>query len=60
MEGFEFQVEVKRTDRRKSASISLEGGIVQVVVPQSLSDNRVRELINKRTTWIKTKLNEES
>jgi predicted metal-dependent hydrolase len=60
MKGFEFQVEVKRTDRRKSASISLEGGIVQVVVPKSLSDNRVRELINKRTTWIKAKLNEES
>ena len=60
MEGFEFQVEVKRTDRRKSASISLQGDIVKVSVPKSLSDNRVRELINKRTAWIKTKLNEES
>ena len=60
MEGFEFQVEVKRTDRRKSASIQLDGSLVRVVVPKSLSDSRIRELISKRTTWIKTKLKERS
>ncbi len=60
MEGFEFQVEVKRTDRRKSASISLDGNLVKVTVPKSLSDRRIRDLIGKRTPWIKSKLKEQS
>jgi predicted metal-dependent hydrolase len=60
MEGFEFQVEVKRTDRRKSASISLDGNLVKVSVPKSLSDRRIRDLIGKRTPWIKSKLKEQS
>ncbi|MDM5148221.1 M48 family metallopeptidase [Candidatus Persebacteraceae bacterium Df01] len=60
MEGFEFQVEVKRTDRKKSASLSLDGDLVKVTVPRSLSNNRIRDLINKRSPWIKTKLKEQS
>lgn len=60
MEGFAFQVEVVRTDRKKSASIQLEGSLVKVRVPRSLSDNRVRDLITKRTAWIETKLKEQS
>lgn len=60
MEGFEFQVEVKRTDRRKSALISLDENLVKVTVPKSLSDRRIRDLIGKRTPWIKSKLKEQS
>ena len=60
MEGFGFQIEVTRTDRKKSASIHIDGNLVKVIAPKSLSDNRVRELITKRTPWIKTKLNEQS
>ena len=60
MEDFGFQVEVKRTDRRKSASISLDGNLVRVTVPKSLSDRRIRDLIGKRTPWIKSKLKEQS
>jgi predicted metal-dependent hydrolase len=58
MEGFGFQVEVLRTGRKKSASIQLDGELVKVSVPQTLSDKRVRELITQRTPWIKTKLRE--
>jgi predicted metal-dependent hydrolase len=58
MEGFGFQVEVLRTGRKKSASIQLDGDLVKVSVPQTLSDKRVRELITQRTPWIKTKLRE--
>ena len=60
MDGFTFQVEVVRTERKRSASIRLEGDLVKVSVPKTLSDDRVRELVNKRTTWIKTKLQEQS
>ena len=60
MEGFGFSVEVRKTDRKKSASIHLDGNLVRVTVPKSLSDNRIRDLIQKRTLWIKTKLNQQS
>ena len=58
MEGFDFPVEVSRTDRKRSASIYLENEVVKVRVPKSLSDQRIRDLITKRTPWIKTKLKE--
>ena len=60
MEGFTFQVEVIRTDRKKSASIQLDGDLVKVRVPKSLSDKRIRELIAKRTPWIQAKFKEQS
>ena len=60
MDGFPFQVEVVRTDRKKSASIRLLGDLVKVSVPMTLSDGRIRELVTKRTPWIKSKLREQS
>ena len=60
MEGFPFQVEVIRTDRKRSASISLSDDLVKVIVPSTLSDNRIRDLVRKRTPWIKKKLQEQS
>ena len=60
MRGFQFPVELKSTGRRKSAGISVEGGIVKVIVSNSISDYRIRELIDKRTSWIEAKLNEQS
>ena len=60
MEGFAFQVEVIRTDRKKSASIQLDGDLVKIRVPKSLSDKRIRELIAKRTPWIQAKFKERS
>ena len=60
MEGFAFRVEVIRTDRKKSASIQLDGDLVKVRVPKSLSYKRVRELIAKRTPWIQAKFKEQS
>ena len=59
MDGFDFEVQVNRTDRKKSASIEVENNQVVVTVPASVSDSRIRELVSKRTAWIKTKLREE-
>ena len=58
IDGFEFPVEVIRTDRKRSASIYLDGERIKVRVPKSLSDSRVRELIEKKSPWIKRKLKE--
>ena len=60
MDGFPFQVEVIRTDRKRSASISLSDDLVKVIVPSTLSDNRIRDLVRKRTPWIQQKLQEQS
>ena len=53
MDGFPFQVEVIRTNRKKSASIRLSDDLVRVSVPLTLTDNRIRDLVRKRTSWIK-------
>ncbi len=60
MGGFDFPVEVVRTGRKRSASIRLEGELVKVSVPMTLSDNRIRDLVAKRAPWIKIKLKEQS
>lgn len=59
MEGFPFRVEVVRTARKRSAAIRLEGELVKVSVPMSLSDHRIQDLVSKRTPWIKKKLQEQ-
>ena len=60
MDGFPFEVEVVRTNRKRSASIGLSDGGVKVTVPASLSERRIRDLIIKRTPWINRKLKEHS
>ncbi len=60
MNKFDFQIDVIKTDRKKSVSIQLEGELVKVRVPRSLSDERINSLIKKRIPWIKTKLKEYS
>ncbi len=58
IDGFEFPVEVIRTDRKRSASIYLDGERIKVRVPRGLPENRVRDLIAKKSSWIKRKLKE--
>lgn len=58
MDGFEFPVQVIRTDRKRSASIYLEGDGVKVRVPKGLPDGRVRDLIARKSPWIRRKLKE--
>lgn len=53
---FDFPVEIIRTERSKSASIEIEDDIVKVVVPKTLSDQRIEDLISNRTAWIRQKL----
>jgi len=60
IDGFDFTVNVIRTNRRRSVSIYLEDEIVKMRVPKSLSEKRIREFITKRTPWIKIKLKEVS
>ena len=56
----DLSVEVVRTTRRKTATIKIVDGATRVIVPNHLSDARIAELVNKRTSWIRQKLREQS
>ena len=59
MNGFEFPLEVIRSDRRKrSVSFEVRDERVTVRVPKRLSEKHLCEFIVKRTPWIIAKLKE--
>ena len=55
-----FPYEVIRTKRKKSATIKVEEGKVQVIIPESLSPKRLEFLLREKTPWIHKKLHEYS
>ncbi|MDA7830045.1 M48 family metallopeptidase [Gammaproteobacteria bacterium] len=60
MSALDFQAEIVKTSRKRSASIQIIDGKVKIRVPKSLSDKRINDLIKKRTPWIQIKLEEYS
>jgi predicted metal-dependent hydrolase len=48
--------EIKRTNRTKSATITVEEGKVCVVVPHQLESERITKLIKDKNRWIKEKI----
>ena len=53
-------IEIVRTKRRKTVSIQIVKGLVKVIIPEQLSDARIKALIQKRNPWIRKKLREQS
>ena len=51
-----FPIKIIRTNRKKSASIEIDGDTVKVIVPKNLSDKRIENLVLQRTPWIRQKL----
>ena len=51
-----FVAQVSRTDRIKSATIKVEEGIVIVVVPRLLTQERIKKLLDDKKLWIKQKI----
>lgn len=49
-------VQIIRSNRKKSALLKVSDNLVQLVVPLNLSDNRIHEILKKKTAWIKRKL----
>lgn len=56
MEGFDFPVEVIRTNRKKSASIHIYKEGIKVRTPKSTSDEFIQTFITERIDWITKKL----
>lgn len=51
-----FIAEVIRSSRRKTADIRVEQGVVSVIVPQDLPDERIDRLLADKRVWIKEKI----
>ena len=56
MLNLDFQYEVVRTKRERTASVLIQENSVKIVVPNHLSQKRIDELIQKRSAWIRRKL----
>lgn len=56
IQGNGFVAVVTRTARTKSATIKVEGGVVMVVVPETLVQERIVRLLDDKARWIKEKL----
>jgi predicted metal-dependent hydrolase len=56
MDGFPFTVKIIYRARTKSAEITIEDEVVNVIVPNSLTETQIRRLITKRLAWIKKTL----
>ncbi|WP_298443800.1 SprT family zinc-dependent metalloprotease [uncultured Ferrimonas sp.] len=56
LQGDGYVVEVRRTTRRKTASIQVEDGQVMVIVPHQLEVERISKLIAAKHRWIIEKI----
>ena len=52
----DFDIKIIRTNRRKTASIRIDAGVVQITVPNVLSDKSIQDIIDSKSTWIDEKL----
>lgn len=49
-------VQVIHSNRRKTALLTVEDGYVQIIIPSTVSEERVKQIIHKRAAWIRQKL----
>lgn len=52
----EFEYEVVRNNRRKTASIKVNDGKVQVIVPMDLSQDKIEGVLLQKRQWIREKI----
>lgn len=56
MKNLGFQYRIVRTNRQRTASISVKEDAVQVTVPNTLAKEKIQQIVSKKTRWIKEKL----
>jgi len=56
IEGQSYLVEVKRTNRAKTASLKVQEGAVIVVVPKELPLEQIKKIVNDKHDWIIDKI----
>ena len=53
---FDYPVELVRSTRRKSVSIQVADGLIQLRVPQSISKREIEQLLERKRRWIEGKV----
>ena len=53
-------VQLVRTDRRKTMSISLEDGAIRVLAPKKITEKHIQDVLNKKSKWIRKKLKDQA
>ena len=51
-----FNINIKKTDRKKTVSFQVERGLVKVLVPRHLDKTKLNNIIKSKSKWIKSKL----
>ena len=51
-----IDVDVTRTERQKSISITITNNKVKITVPYHLSQDKIDQVLKKKSKWIKEKL----
>lgn len=54
--GNDITAQVVRSNRRKTAEVRVENGIVSIVVPVDLPQDRIEQILNKKSKWIRHKI----
>jgi len=57
---YEFEFEIKRSQRRKTLCLQIREGQVQVIVPTRTPERQIKALLDKHTPWIHKKLREQA
>lgn len=55
----ELQVQVVRTQRKKTLSVQIEQGQVRILVPRTLAWAEIEAMVAKKARWIQLKLAEQ-
>ena len=53
---YNFNINIKKTDRKKTVSFQVERGLVKVLVPRHLDKIKLNKIIKSKSKWIKNKL----
>lgn len=56
----DFKFEVKRSHRRRTLSLQIRDGQVQVMVPARTPDRQIQDLLSKHGAWVRRKLREQA
>ncbi len=58
MQKLDYTVDIIRTNRKKTASISISGKYVKFVVPSGISEKEKNDILDSKKSWIMSKLKE--
>ena len=53
---YNFNINIKKTDRKKTVSFQVERGLVKVLVPRHLDKTKLNNIIKSKSKWIQNKL----